>query len=252
MDPYDRIWDADQSYTPFHVSSGFNILLSHNLSSGLSESPPVAVLQTARVLARRNALTYNLPLDTLGDYYIVLYFAGILPVSPSFDILINGVVVQSNYTVKKSEASALYLTQKEIKSLNVTLKSIRFYPQINAIEVYEIVEIPLETSSTTGHIRFGYASLMSSFHCSELTPFPSWLSNSPAVSALQVIQQSTGLDLRWEDDPCSPAPWDHIGCEGSLVTSLCVHIKALTYLVHLSLIDLLTYAYLFLFLFLII
>ncbi|XP_002521090.2 probable LRR receptor-like serine/threonine-protein kinase At5g48740 [Ricinus communis] len=188
LDPYDRIWDADENYTPFHVSSGFNKLLRFNLSS-LSENPPVYVLQTARVLARRDALTYNLDLDTTGDYCIVLYFAGILPVSPSFDVLINGDIVQSNYTVKMSEASALYLTRKEIKSLNITLKSISFYPQINAIEVYEIVEIPLEASSTT-------------------------------VSALQVIQQSTGLDLEWEDDPCSPTPWDHIGCEGSLVTSL--------------------------------
>ncbi|KAF2284507.1 hypothetical protein GH714_025916 [Hevea brasiliensis] len=164
LDPYDRIWDADENYTPFHVSIGFNKLLSFNLSS-LSENPPLAVLQTARVLARRKVLTYNLALDTLGDYYIVLYFAGILPVSPSFDIFINGDIAQSNYTV--------------------TI----FYPQINAIEVYEVVDIPSEASSTT-------------------------------VSALQVIQQSTGLDLGWEDDPCSPKSWDHIGCEGSLVTSL--------------------------------
>ncbi|XP_021678166.2 probable LRR receptor-like serine/threonine-protein kinase At5g48740 isoform X2 [Hevea brasiliensis] len=188
LDPYDRIWDADENYTPFHVSIGFNKLLSFNLSS-LSENPPLAVLQTARVLARRKVLTYNLALDTLGDYYIVLYFAGILPVSPSFDIFINGDIAQSNYTVTMSEASALYLTRKGIKSLNITLKSISFYPQINAIEVYEVVDIPSEASSTT-------------------------------VSALQVIQQSTGLDLGWEDDPCSPKSWDHIGCEGSLVTSL--------------------------------
>ncbi|KAI5599778.1 hypothetical protein BDE02_02G217800 [Populus trichocarpa] len=188
LDPYDRIWDADQSYTPFHVSSGFNFLLGFNLSSVI-ESPPPAVLQTARVLARTDVLTYNLPLDALGDYYIILYFAGIVPASPSFDVLVNGDVVQSNYHVKMSEASALHLTQKGIENLNITLKSISFYPQINAIEVYEIVDIPLESSSTT-------------------------------VSALQVIQQSTGLDLGWEDDPCSPTMWEHIGCEGSIVTSL--------------------------------
>lgn len=151
MDPYDRIWDADQSYTPFHVSSGFNFLLGFNLSSVI-ESPPPAVLQTARVLARTDVLTYNLPLDALGDYYIILYFAGIVPASPSFDVLVNGDVVQSNYHVKMSEASALHLTQKGIENLNITLKSISFYPQINAIEVYEIVDIPLESSSTTGLI----------------------------------------------------------------------------------------------------
>lgn len=44
-----------------------------------------------------------------------------------------------------------------------------------------------------------------------------------AVSALQVIQQTTGLDLGWQDDPCSPTPWEHIECDGNLVTSLYVN-----------------------------
>ncbi|XVE72758.1 hypothetical protein DITRI_Ditri11bG0064300 [Diplodiscus trichospermus] len=188
VDPFDRIWDADQSYIPFHVSSAFDIILGFNLSSQ-KESPPLDVLRTARVLAREDVLHYNLPLDTLGNYYIVLYFAGILPVSPSFDILINGNVQQSEFTVRTSEASTLYFTQKGITSLDIAFKSIRFYPQINAFEVYEIVDIPPEASSTT-------------------------------VSALQVIEQSTGFDLGWQDDPCSPTPWDHIECEGSIVTSL--------------------------------
>lgn len=99
-------------------------------------------------------MTYNFPLDTLGDYYIVLYFAGILPVSPTFDILINGDVAESNYTVSTSETSALYFNRKGIKSLNITIRSIRFNPQVNALEVYEIVDIPPETSSTTGAISF--------------------------------------------------------------------------------------------------
>ncbi|KAI9108098.1 hypothetical protein K1719_020971 [Acacia pycnantha] len=188
LDPYDRIWEADRSFTPFHVATGFKIQLTFN-QSGLMEKPPAAVLQTGRVLARRNLLTYNLPLDAFGDYYIILYFAGILPVFPSFDVFINGDIIKSNYKINSSEISAIYVTQKGISSLNITLKSISFYPQINAFEVYQMVDIPPEVSSTT-------------------------------VSALQVIQQSAGLDLGWQDDPCSPSTWDHVGCEGSLVTSL--------------------------------
>jgi len=149
LDPFDRIWDADRSFTPFHVAIGFKIQLSFRQSS-LVEEPPAAVLQTGRVLARSNALTYNLPLDALGDYYIILYFAGILPVFPSFDVLINGELVKSNYKINSSETSALYLTRKGIGSLNITLKSISFYPQINAFEVYKIVDIPTDASSTTG------------------------------------------------------------------------------------------------------
>lgn len=187
LDQYDRIWDADMDFSPFHISTGFKVYSTFNLSS-LKETPPTAVLQTARV-PRKKVLTYKLPLDNLGDYYVILYFAGILPISPLFDVLINGDVVQSNYTVKRLEVSALFITRKRIKSLDITLKSIRCYPQINAIEVYEIVDIPSESSSTT-------------------------------VSALQVIQQFTGLDLGWEDDPCSPTPWDHIGCQGNSVVSL--------------------------------
>ncbi|CAK9167066.1 unnamed protein product [Ilex paraguariensis] len=188
LDPYDRIWDADENFSPFHLSTGFAVKSTFNLST-LQDNPPMAVLQTARVLSRREELVYNFPLDNTGDYYIVLYFAGILPLSPTFDVLINGDVVQPNYTVKSGDVSALFFTQKEIKNLNITLKTISFNPMVNAIEVYEIVDVPPESSSTT-------------------------------VSALQVIQQSTGLDLGWQDDPCSPIPWNHINCEGSLVTSL--------------------------------
>ncbi|AES79129.2 probable LRR receptor-like serine/threonine-protein kinase At5g48740 [Medicago truncatula] len=188
MDPYDRIWNSDRSFIPFHATSGFKIKNSFN-QSNIFEKPPAPVLQTGRVLARRNIMAYNLPLEGLGDYYIILYFAGILPVFPSFDVFINGDLVKSNYTIKRSEISALYVTKKRISSLNITLRSINFYPQINAFEVYNMVDIPPEASSTT-------------------------------VSAMQVIQQSTGLDLGWQDDPCSPFPWDHIHCEGNLVISL--------------------------------
>lgn len=153
MDQYDRIWDADKNFMPFHVSTGFNTQLSFNFSS-IQESPPVSVLQTARVLARRDVLTYSFPLDTLGDYFIVLYFAGIIPVSPTFNVLINGDIAESNYTVRSSEAGALYFTRKAIKTLNITIKSISFYPLVNALEVFEIVGIPSEVSSTTGAIYF--------------------------------------------------------------------------------------------------
>ncbi|XP_010525278.1 PREDICTED: probable LRR receptor-like serine/threonine-protein kinase At5g48740, partial [Tarenaya hassleriana] len=187
-DPFDRIWDPDQSFSPFHASSGFSMLTSLN-SFNITENPPISVLQTARVLARKDSLTYSLSLDKPGDYYVILYFSGILPLSPSFDVIINDEVKQSDYTVTTSEASALYFTQKRTKKINITLKKIKFNPQVNAVEIYQILDIPPEASSTT-------------------------------VSALQVIEQSTGLDLGWQDDPCSPFPWNHIKCEGNLVTSL--------------------------------
>lgn len=138
-------------FSPYHVSTGFDIQSTFNLSN-LKEIPPIAVLQTARVLARWADLTYNLPIDGLGDYYVVLYFAGILPVSPAFDVLINGEVVQSNYTVKRWDADALFFTMRGINSLNITMKRVSYYPLINALEVYEILNIPSETSSTTGLI----------------------------------------------------------------------------------------------------
>ncbi|CAK9309790.1 unnamed protein product [Citrullus colocynthis] len=189
IDPYDRIWDADRNFKPFHVSSGFKVEANFDLI-GVKEAPPAAIVETARVLTRRDELSYNLPLEEEeGNYYVILYFGGILAVHPSFDVLINGRVIESNYTFEKGEMRALYVIQYQIKTLKITLKSVNFYPQINAIEVYQIVHIPLEASSTT-------------------------------VSALQVIHQSTGLNLGWEDDPCSPTTWDHVGCEGNLVTSL--------------------------------
>lgn len=112
----------------------------------------MAVLQTARVLAKWADLTYRFPLDDTspGDYHVMLYFAGILPVSPAFDILINGGLVDSNYIVNRGEVNGLFFTMRGIKSLNLTLKTINYYPLINALEVYQILDIPPETSSTTG------------------------------------------------------------------------------------------------------
>nr|GMD25170.1 probable LRR receptor-like serine/threonine-protein kinase At5g48740 [Ipomoea batatas] len=168
VDEFDRIWDADEDFSPFHVSSGVDVQSNFNNMSVVIERPPPAVLETARVLARWRDMTYTFPLDhhlgLQGDYYVVLYFAGILPVPPTFDVLINGDVFQSNYTVSRWEVASLAFTLRGTKSLNVTLKTISYYPLLNALEVYEILDIPWETSSTT-------------------------------VSALQVIQQSTGLDL---------------------------------------------------------
>lgn len=134
------------------MSTEYNTQLLIN-TSGILENPPVAVLQTARVLARKNDLTYDFSLDTLGDYYIVLYFAGILPVSSLFNIVINGEVMSTNFTVKNSEASVIFFVKSGIKTLNITLQNVSFYPQVSAIEVYELVDIPLESSSTTGILR---------------------------------------------------------------------------------------------------
>lgn len=219
FDPYDRIWDSDKYFSPSHISIGFKAELGFKRSSRVKEKPPLGILETARVLARTEVLTYKLPLKKLGDYYVILYFAGILPVNPSFDILINGDTFLSNFTVRSSEASALYFTTKRVRVLNITLKSTSFYPQVNGIEVYEIIDIPSQASSTTG----GLINLTCTVTC-----IPRYLISCVAsngifyftVSALQVIQQSTGSDLGWKDDPCSPTSWDYIGCEGSLVTSL--------------------------------
>ncbi|CAL9048421.1 unnamed protein product [Musa banksii] len=188
LDYHDRLWDADEGFSPSHLAAAFHIPVSFDLT-GIKENPPASVLQTARVLARKTALTYNFPLDKLGDYYVALYFAGIMPVSSSFDVLINGDVVHSDYTVEHGEVGSIFFMGKKIESLNITFRNNSFYPQVNGIEIYEVLEVPVECSTTT-------------------------------VSALQVIRQSTGFDFGWEDDPCSPKPWMHVGCDGNLVTSL--------------------------------
>ncbi|KAL1207445.1 putative LRR receptor-like serine/threonine-protein kinase [Cardamine amara subsp. amara] len=187
-DPYDRIWDPDQNFAPFHGSSSFN-RLTKLTSYNITENPPASVLETARILDSKDSLSYTLSLNTLGDYYIILYFAGILPLSASFDVTINNEVKQYDYSVTSSEVGSLYFTQKRISNLNITLGKIKFNPQVNALEVYEILQIPPEASSTT-------------------------------VSALKVIEQFTSQDLGWQDDPCTPLPWNHIECEGNRVTSL--------------------------------
>ncbi|XP_056696572.1 probable LRR receptor-like serine/threonine-protein kinase At5g48740 isoform X1 [Spinacia oleracea] len=188
LDRYDRVWDADEDFSPSHLSVPLYTKFSLNASLE-TEVPPMVVLQTARLLERKKLLTYDLPLEELGNYYIVLYFAGIVPVSSRFNILANKGIVRSNYTVTSRNSSVLHFTVEQVRGLNITLQNISFYPLINAIEVFQMVDLPPETSSTT-------------------------------FSALEVIQQYTGLDLGWEEDPCFPKPWNHITCDGNLVTSI--------------------------------
>jgi len=149
FDYYDRVWDVDRNFSPSRLSTGFKIPVPIDIM-GIRENPPVEVLQTARVLVRRDVLTYLFQLDKFGDYYVMLYFAGIMPVSPTFDVVISGNVVSSNYGVKHGEASSIFFTAKGIDSLRIMFRNVSFYPQVNAIEVYEIVGIPMDCSTTTG------------------------------------------------------------------------------------------------------
>ncbi|XP_078158638.1 leucine-rich repeat protein kinase family protein isoform X1 [Carex rostrata] len=187
-DYYDRVWDPDQKFIPSRLTASFRIQKSLNAST-IKERPPVSILQTARVLARKNIMSYNFPLGKLGSYYMILYFAGITPVSSTFDILVNKNVMSLGYTVKHGQASSLAFTVKMVDRVCVSFQNISFCPQVNAIEIYEIINMPPECSAAT-------------------------------VSALKVIQESTGINFGWEDDPCSPMPWDHLKCEGNSVTAL--------------------------------
>ncbi|KAG0461086.1 hypothetical protein HPP92_021383 [Vanilla planifolia] len=187
-DYYDRIWDGDQKFHPSLLSGAFHVPIALNIS-GMKETPPLVVLQTARVLARRDILSYRFPLKKLGNYYLVLYFAGITPLLSSFDVLVNDNVVFFDYQLNQAEASLLTYFAKGIDRLKISFRKVRFYPQVNGIEIYEVLGIPQECSPVT-------------------------------VSALQVIQQSNGFNLGWEDDPCAPTTWSHISCNGNLVTSL--------------------------------
>lgn len=141
----------DRNFRPSRLSTGFKVPVPVNLS-GVQESPPAEVLQTARVLVKRDVLTYSFPLDKMGDYYVFLYFAGIMPVSPTLDVVINGNMVRSNYSLKHGEASSVFFTGKGINSLNIMFRNVSFYPQVNAIEIYEVIEIPMECSTTAGSI----------------------------------------------------------------------------------------------------
>lgn len=143
------MWDPDQKFSPSHLTVGSKIQKQVNASS-INERPPVSILQTARVLARKSIMNYNFRLGKVGSYYMILYFAGIIPVSSTFDILINKNVVSSAYTVKLGQASSLSFTVKMVDRMYVSFQNISFYPQVNAIEIYEIVNMPPECSAATG------------------------------------------------------------------------------------------------------
>lgn len=181
VDSYDRIWDVDRNFSPSHLTVGFDIPVKIN-SSGVPESPPDAVLQSARILVRTDTLSYNFQLDEEANYLVIAYFARILPVQSSFHVLVNGDILATNYTLQSSETGAVSSISNNISVINITIHNVSFHPQINALEVYQIADIPLGSSQSQ-------------------------------VSALQAIQRVYRLNLGWENDPCSPVPWKGLQCD---------------------------------------
>ncbi|GLJ07608.1 hypothetical protein SUGI_0070710 [Cryptomeria japonica] len=181
-DSYDRIWDVDQNFAPRHLSKGFDIPVNIN-SSGIPESPPDAVLQSARILVRTQNLFYNFHLSEKANYFVIAYFTKIVAVYSTFDVLLNGDIIKSNFTLQRGEAGrVLNSTHDSTTEINITIHNVSFHPQINALEVYQIADIPLGSSQSQ-------------------------------VSALKAIQQVYNFNLGWEDDPCSPFPWKGVECD---------------------------------------
>ncbi|KAH9312395.1 hypothetical protein KI387_027430, partial [Taxus chinensis] len=189
-DSYDRIWDVDQNFSPRHLTTGFDIQVKIN-SSGIPESPPDAVLQSARILVRTNNLFYNFQFNEKATYFVIAYFTKILAVYSTFNVLVNGDIIKYNYTLQSGEAGGIYhSTSDSTSEINITIHNVSFHPQINALEVYQIADIPVESSQSQ-------------------------------VSALKAIQQVYHFNLGWENDPCSPIPWRGVECnEANEVISL--------------------------------
>lgn len=128
---------------------GFDIPVKIN-SSGVPERPPDAVLQSVRILVRKDTLSYKFQLDEEANYLVIAYFARILPVKSSFHVLVNGDILTSNYTLQSSETCTISSISNNTSVINITIQNVSSHPQINALEVYQIADIPLGSSQSQG------------------------------------------------------------------------------------------------------
>ena len=91
------------------------------------------------------------------------------------------------------------------------------------LQVYKRVDVPSDASSTTGCsppcLSLQFMLFSNNYHFFHLLILLLNLNSSFSTTG---YQQSTRLDLGWQDDPCLPSPWEKIECEGSLIASLYV------------------------------
>lgn len=142
-------------------------------------------------------LSYSIEVDPNKNYSIWLHFAEIDPSINGkgqrvFDILINGDVEFKNVDIINitGEKFAALVLNKTVavngRTLTITIRSVRGYAIINAIEVFEVIATEFQTSAEE-------------------------------VRALQSLKNALGLPLRfgWNGDPCVPQqhPWSGVDCQ---------------------------------------
>eukprot|EP01018_Ginkgo_biloba_P020941 Gb_12079 [translate_table: standard] len=196
QDPFDRLWESD---TFLDIISTSGNRTAHNLKArsdmvisteNTNNSPPMAVMRTAKVAGRQERLDVIIKNPTSGIFplLIILYFTEIETYKATdsriFDVLINGQTVIPSLDITRIRSS---LIDKALVSndstIDVALKKTSystFGPIINALEQYLVIPTDIETSPTD-------------------------------VKALSAIK--TRFELKdWISDPCYQIPWNGIKC----------------------------------------
>lgn len=154
QDIYDRIWDPDQYYLDAVSTSTQSIRLNLN-TSAVPDDAPMTVLQSDRFNFYNQSLAYSFPLSqSTGNYLMNAYFGTLLNTTgPTMKVLINGgflVEILGSPPYSSFESTAV---QPATYWWNLTLSPISGAPQINGLELYEIVQLQSTTLQKDGTLH---------------------------------------------------------------------------------------------------
>ncbi|XP_024371320.1 probable LRR receptor-like serine/threonine-protein kinase At5g48740 isoform X5 [Physcomitrium patens] len=186
-DRYDRIWDPDHYYLDGSTTSTHSI--SRKLkTSAVTDDCPLIVLQSNRFNYHNQTLSYSLPLSKPNGKYLMNAYFGELynTTGPTFIMTVNGAVLTTVVGWPPLSGAEFTATQAASSWWNISLLPVIGAPQINGLEVYEIIQLM--------HV-----------------------SNQRDARALNLIElnfniQNVLLDWALGSDPCFPVPWRGVIC----------------------------------------
>lgn len=158
QDVSDRIWDPDQFYHPPGLTSTSAGTMSLK-TSDVFDSVPMLVLTTDRFNFVNQSLLYALPLvaghvQLSGGFYLMnALFAELNnEIGPSFSISVNGVLLLSAFPLTPLVAFEFTVLQTAGLWWNLSLGQVHGSPQINGLELLQLVTVHNSTFQDDGKL----------------------------------------------------------------------------------------------------
>lgn len=152
-DSYDRIWDSDQYYLDATSTSTHSI--THQLkTAAVADVAPMIVLQSDRFNYHNQTLSYSFPLfQPTGKYLMNTYFGELYNKNgPIFKVSVNDAVLITVDGWPPLSGVEFTVTQVAGWWWNISLLPLTGAPQINGLEIFEIVQLKHTSNAADGKV----------------------------------------------------------------------------------------------------